>query len=578
MISGCTQSGTVACSIDSRLVEAVQSYLPLRVLVKTGAIDRDCLVAFHDHFEVIHAVGSPLRYSQAESYQFPEFSNIHLHEAGSPSVLNQLSQKLRAKGVLYFLGAHRLVEVNVAGRTSQCPILKELEAIGSLNEETIVLIDDARILLSPPPEIYETAQWPNFHQIVDKLYTIGPAHEIMVVNDAIAFFPSCARSAMESYSKAFGVDWLLAATFSKPNNIFMRQLRQKEQTVHEQSRALLQKEHTILAKDKVISKLSHTLQIYHVVFSAPLIGPLLRLVVRTLAVLRPRLGNLNQYPAKHNVFLNRKSAKSRELYLTPTICIVTPSYQQGIFIAGAIQSVVDQGYPKLQYFVKDGGSNDSTVSVLGQFEGKLSGWISEEDSGQSQAINIGFDHTDGEIMAWLNSDDLLMPGALHTVASYFNCHPEVDVVYGNRLLIDENDMEIGQWILPGHDSEVLLWADYIPQETLFWRRRIWDKVGGKIDESFHFAMDWDLILRFRAVGAKFGHIPAFLGAFRVHDGQKTSTAMNEAGRKEMDRIRQRYLGSIPNTREIRKAVIPYLVKHMAVDMSYRIKNRLGIRA
>jgi hypothetical protein len=162
------------------------------------------------------------------------------------------------------------------------------------------------------------------------------------------------------------------------------------------------------------------------------------------------------------------------------------------------------------------------------------------------------------------------------VADFFNRHPDVDVVYGNRLLIDENDRQIGRWILPGHDGKVLSWADYIPQETLFWRRRIWDKVGGKIDESFRFAMDWDLLIRFRDAGAKFAHIPQFLGAFRIHEHQKTSASINEIGHQEMERIRERILGYVPHHKEIRRAILPYLVRHILVDMMYRIKERLRL--
>jgi hypothetical protein len=105
-------------------------------------------------------------------------------------------------------------------------------------------------------------------------------------------------------------------------------------------------------------------------------------------------------------------------------------------------------------------------------------------------LNWGFRRITGEIMAYLNSDDLLIPGALHHVAEYFHRHPEVD--------IDHDPV----WVLPPHDNDVLSWADYVPQETLFWRRRIWDKIGGAFDESFDFALDWDLLLRFRDVGAR----------------------------------------------------------------------------
>ena len=128
---------------------------------------------------------------------------------------------------------------------------------------------------------------------------------------------------------------------------------------------------------------------------------------------------------------------------------------------------------------------------------------SRKDNGQGHAINLGFAHArGGEIMAYLNSDDLLMPGSLNYVAAYFAANPDVDVVYGHRVIIDPNGQEIGRWILPSHSDQMLIWADYVPQETMFWRRRIWDKAGGKIDEAFQFALDWDLLLRFREAGAK----------------------------------------------------------------------------
>jgi glycosyltransferase involved in cell wall biosynthesis len=262
----------------------------------------------------------------------------------------------------------------------------------------------------------------------------------------------------------------------------------------------------------------------------------------------------------------------------PQISIVTPSFSQGGFIERTLLSVIDQQYPALEYFVQDGNSKDKTVEVLQEYQEKLSGWASEKDSGQSQAINRGFAKTSGEIMAWLNSDDLLLPGSLQTVGDYFNRHPDVDVVYGNRLMIDGDDQEIGRWIMPGHDGNVLSWVDYVPQETLFWRRRLWDKVGGHIDESFCFAMDWDLLVRFRDAGAKFAHIPQFLGAFRVHSEQKTSAAINTVGFQEMDRIRERLLGRIPSQSEIRRAVLPFLLKHLWVDILYRIKIKVFRRA
>jgi predicted NodU family carbamoyl transferase/GT2 family glycosyltransferase len=306
-------------------------------------------------------------------------------------------------------------------------------------------------------------------------------------------------------------------------------------------------------------------------------SPLFRLLAkarrRTQTIFHPRLGDLNQYQPRLPTKIHN-SQVSLKLDCYPKVSIVTPSFEQGGYIERTLRSVLDQNYQNLEYFVQDGGSTDNTVSILNSYEAQLSGWVSETDEGQSQAINRGFSRTDGEIMAWLNSDDLLLPGAIASVVDFFNRNPEIDVVYGNRLLIDENDMEIGRWIMPGHDSNVLSWADYIPQETMFWRRCIWEKAGGEIDESFRFAMDWDLLIRFREAGARFAHIPRFIGAFRIHAHQKTSAAINETGYKEMDRIRARLHGRVPSHFEIRKAITPFLIRHVAVDMVYRVRTRL----
>jgi hypothetical protein len=119
---------------------------------------------------------------------------------------------------------------------------------------------------------------------------------------------------------------------------------------------------------------------------------------------------------------------------------------------------------------------------------------------------------------------------------------------------------------------VLSWADFVPQETLFWRRSIWERAGGRIDESYRFAMDWDLLLRFRSVGARMVRLPDFLGAFRIHSTQKTSAQINEIGMKEMARLRRRALGHDVGWAQIRRALMPYLIKHVAHDLAYRIKR------
>lgn len=223
----------------------------------------------------------------------------------------------------------------------------------------------------------------------------------------------------------------------------------------------------------------------------------------------------------------------------PRIALVTPSFNQGQFIGRTIESVLAQGYPALDYVIQDGGSIDSTAEALAPFVRRLT-VISEADAGQADAINRGFARSDAPIMGWVNSDDLLLPGTLARVAAIFTAHPEIDAVYGNRLIVDERDQVIGAWVLPRHDADVLRRVDYVPQETLFWRRSIWEAAGGSINTALDFAIDWDLLLRFLAVGCRFRHVAAFLGAFRIHAAQKTSVVMNSAGRAEIARLRQLY--------------------------------------
>jgi GT2 family glycosyltransferase len=130
---------------------------------------------------------------------------------------------------------------------------------------------------------------------------------------------------------------------------------------------------------------------------------------------------------------------------------------------------------------------------------------------------------------------------LRFVGEYFAAHPEVDAIYGHRIIIDDEDRDVGRWIMPRHDPATLEWIDYVPQETLFWRKRAWDRAGG-IDPTFQFALDWDLLARFQQAGCRLIRVPYFLGAFRVHAEQKTSQVIHTTGADEMRRIRARFHG------------------------------------
>lgn len=234
----------------------------------------------------------------------------------------------------------------------------------------------------------------------------------------------------------------------------------------------------------------------------------------------------------------------------PQIGMVTPSYGQDRFIESTMLSILNQNYPRLRYVVQDGGSKDNSPAIIARYASQLHHWESAKDKGQADAVRIGFAHLEStlgpdDLMAWLNSDDLIAPRVLHFIAEYFATHPDVDVIYGHRIIIDSKDRDVGRWVMPPHDAPSIEWIDYIPQETLFWRKRAWDAAGG-IDPSFQFALDWDLLARFHRAGCKIKRLPYFLGCFRVHAEQKTSQAIHTIGAEEMTRIRTRFHGEKQN--------------------------------
>jgi len=222
----------------------------------------------------------------------------------------------------------------------------------------------------------------------------------------------------------------------------------------------------------------------------------------------------------------------------PKISIVTPSYNQGKFIERTVRSVLLQRYPNLEYIVMDGGSTDDTLDRLKPYQDRISHFGSERDHGQADALAKGFDRSSGEILAYLNSDDLLAPGALYFVANFFQANPHVDWIYSHRCTVDEDDRVIWYWILPPHQSFLMRRWDRIPQETCFWRRSLFEKTGN-IDRSYKFAMDYDLFVRFMNIG-RGRRINRFLGAFRDHSTSKTKQLLQTVGAREMLRVRRKY--------------------------------------
>jgi len=295
---------------------------------------------------------------------------------------------------------------------------------------------------------------------------------------------------------------------------------------------------------------------------------------RSFSLLKPALG-LNPQHVPRPLRVPRRYLAAVPPTPAPLISIVTPTLNQGPFIERTVRSVLGQGYPNVEYVVQDGGSTDGTLDVLDRYSERLTRVVSEPDAGQADAINRGFAVTGGEIMAYLNSDDLLLPGALAFVARFFATHPKVDAVYGHRILIDQDDQDIGMWFLPPHRNWVVTIQDFVPQETLFWRRRAWAKVGGRLDPRLSYAMDWDLLLSLVSSGHTLVRLPRFLGAFRVHPDQKTVTS-TKAALAEAAELRERYHGRQVSPGEMERRLRPFFARQKLAHLQQTAVDRLPL--
>ena len=204
--------------------------------------------------------------------------------------------------------------------------------------------------------------------------------------------------------------------------------------------------------------------------------------------------------------------------------MVTPTLDQAEFLGETIDSVLGQGWPGLEYVVRDGGSTDGTRDVLARYGTRVR-WTSGPDGGQSAAINAGWRETGGEIVAWLNSDDTYRPGALAAVAWYFAEHPDVDVVYGQCDYVDESGRYLRPYPVEPFDYDRLVERGiaFLPQPATFLRRHVLASVGG-LDEDMSYAMDLDLWLRLGARGHRFSYLPRRLATLRLHRRAKSVRA------------------------------------------------------
>ncbi|MBV9325626.1 MAG: glycosyltransferase [Chloroflexi bacterium] len=229
----------------------------------------------------------------------------------------------------------------------------------------------------------------------------------------------------------------------------------------------------------------------------------------------------------------------------PDISIVTPSFNQGRFIERTIRSVLEQEFDgrALEYVVVDGASTDDTVEVLQRFGKRLS-WVSEPDRGQAHAVNKGLAMTSGQIIGWLNSDDIYYPGAFRSIWQCFAAHPEVDLVYGDANHIGTDDAVLEPYYTEPWDFERLKDVCYLCQPAVFFRRRLFQRIGG-MDERLHFCMDYDYWVRAALSEAHFEYLPITLAGSRWYPENKTVSGW-AASHAEINDVLLRRLGYVPD--------------------------------
>lgn len=221
------------------------------------------------------------------------------------------------------------------------------------------------------------------------------------------------------------------------------------------------------------------------------------------------------------------------------ISIVTPSYNQAAYLEETLRSVASQREHVHEYFVFDGGSDDGSVGIIKRYSNWIDHWVSEKDNGQGDVIRRGFEKATGDVLYWLNSDDVLVPGALKRVHERFNQRPDLDVLTGYAVFIDERSRILNMHRGP-HDSPNWLRFGYmrLRQPTCFFRRSAYEAAGG-IDPSLHCVLDTELWYRLMNTTDRWGHTDSFVAAHRVHSETK-GQRLTEQYQRERSELKRRY--------------------------------------
>jgi glycosyltransferase involved in cell wall biosynthesis len=220
------------------------------------------------------------------------------------------------------------------------------------------------------------------------------------------------------------------------------------------------------------------------------------------------------------------------------ISIITPSFNQADYLEETIQSVLAQGYAELEYLIIDGGSTDGSRAILARYRDQVAGCVEEPDRGQVEAINKGLARTTGEIVAFLNSDDLYLPGALAAVADWFREHPEGEWLCGETIFFGKgHPTTLYRPRLPASAAHALAWEAHCPQPAIFWRRRL---LGEGFREDYRYCFDHEWMVRLMLRGVKGASLPLPLAAYRLHERSKT-VAESARFDEEFARLATEYL-------------------------------------
>lgn len=260
----------------------------------------------------------------------------------------------------------------------------------------------------------------------------------------------------------------------------------------------------------------------------------------------------------------------------PKISIVTPSFNQARYLEETILSVLSQNYPNLEYIIIDGGSTDGSVEIIKKYENNLAFWISEPDHGMYFAVQKGFERCTGEIMAWINSDDKYFTGALSIVAEIFTGFPEVYWLTGNPAFFDEKGRTIfvnqfRQYSKFDFYSQEIIW---IPQESTFWRKSLWERSGSKLDLQMKYAADSELWLRFFR-SAQLYSTRSLIAGFRYRSSNQISRNnmvdyLHEAKSKIIIEI-------LKKDDKIKLRIYNILSRIIKLSSKLRIFNSVGLR-